>query len=1087
MRTAIRIPSHLVLCSGLMILSGAVLSAQLTTGTVQGKVTDRSGAVVQGAELVLTNVETNLVFRQSSADLGNYVFNFVPPGSYTLAARMAGFRSSSVTGILVEVNKNAVVDFTLDVGAVTESVEVSASAEIVDTQSAAVKTNVGAKMITELPTVNRNPLEMAELAPGVIVNSGGFTGGSQMLSSNGMSANVSGGRQQQNTFYLDGADNSGAFRNLGLQMPNTEAVQEVQVVTSSNSAEFGKQPGGYFNVITKSGTNEFHGSAFYFGQNSALNANTWDRNRNGLAKAPANRKQYGGTFGGRIIRDKTFFFTSFQRYTDEATSLNSTIRYPTAQFLQGDLSAYKGQLYNPDTGVPIPNNDLRGTGLIDPVSLKLGPVLFPTVQNLGDRLIWQFVAPPRSQEILAKIDHSFTHKHRIQLNTFQTWGNTKSQTGNDPVTAATISSGRQNTTSARHTWLVNANFILESQFAMATHENNTDSDPSVIGRDLSDFGAKWPQPTPGGNKYFPNIELVSSGQGPSTPQASGGLFNQKTYRAGSGATWVRGRHNFKFGFESEDSIVARNDEHDLTLFRFQGQFSNRNSFQFPSVADAAFAHSFADFMMGRIENFSTAGIIDYHFPAWSHYAFVQDQWRLNQRLTVNLGLRYEIYTPAKESSGRSSAFVAGHQSDQFPNIPLHVAFQGDKGIPEGFVNQDKNNFAPRLSAAYDVRGDGKTAIRAGFGVYYAYPAAQIRTYTTTEFPVVPNVQSSFAKLYDPWGTSESPVYTTPPTPFPPYAEYLRSYQFVPPFARIIGFDKDFTTPYSLQWNVSVEREVKNGMTVTGGYVGNRGKHLLQGVPFNYARFVNTPSGQPPNATNFQDRVPYSTMSRFSIIQETNSRSWYDAMQLSSHTRFRSLTSVVTYVYQHNRGDGGGFGGFAAADEDPTGFTTNTNNPANPRAEIGNRERLHVFRIFSIYQLPVLRHAQTWAGKMLGGWQLSGNFSYFSGDPLDVILGYDANLDAITSSPQDRPDQVGPIKYTQGSKDDKMRQWFDVPSPLKAGSGSAFAAPVITGNNLFGNLPRNAIWGPSRWKFGPGDSQGFPHYREAPRAGAGRGL
>ena len=273
-----------VRAAALAVALVTTLHAQLTTGTVQGTVQDPTGAVVPGVELTLLNVNTNLTLTQQSNAVGAYIFSNVPPGLYNLRAKLPNFKTSEITGITVEVNRNTVIDVTIGPGDLTQKVEVNAAAEIIDTQSSVVRTNVGARMILDLPSASRNPLQVAELAPGVNMNTGNLTGGSQLLGSSGISANVSGARQQQNTFYLDGADNSSVRQNEGLQMPNVEAIQEVQVVTNTNSAEYGKQPGGYFNVITKSGTNSYHGSGFFYFRAPSLNANSWQRNASGLPR-----------------------------------------------------------------------------------------------------------------------------------------------------------------------------------------------------------------------------------------------------------------------------------------------------------------------------------------------------------------------------------------------------------------------------------------------------------------------------------------------------------------------------------------------------------------------------------------------------------------------------------------------------------------------------------------------------------------------------------------------------------------------------------------------------------------------------------
>lgn len=1041
---------------GLAALSLA-LAGQQTTGTIAGVVQDISGAVAVGAEIEVTNLETALVLKTRSAADGAFLINTVPPGAYTLRARLAGFKSFEMRDIAVQVVSTVTVTVRLEPGVVSERVEVVASAETIDTQTSVVKTNVGSRLILDLPSASRNPLLAAEMAPGVEVNTGALTGGSQMLGRDGVTANVSGNRQQQNSFYLDGSDNSGGFRNSGLQTPNVEAIAEVQVITSSNSAEFGKQPGGYFNVITKSGTNELRGGAFYFGQHEALNANTWVRNRNGLDRIPAEREQFGVTAGGPVVipklyngRDRTFFFGSWQQYRDLAVNTNQNVRFPTQAMYGGDFSQFRGVLYEPRVNQPFPGNRIPAS-LIDPVTNKLVRELIPTVQNLGDTLVWEFPANVLSNEYLAKIDHNINSNHRLNFSVFQVFGSTETQNSSVPNYYPALDDTTQITSSGRHTWTQSANRVLESNFSFTQHQLNRGVPQDLVGRDLSDFGANWPIVITGGTKYLPGVN-VRDGFAASQP-GSAGEFIQQNMRIASTLAWVKGAHNIRFGFETQRSSVYSFNDFDATNISFQGRMSNRAVAVTNYAPNAVFAHSMADLVLGRYENMAAGGINEYSIPAWSNYFFLQDQWRLSRRFTLNYGLRYEFYPPPLEKNARSASFFDGHRSSKFPNAPLGLAFQGDNGIPEAFIQPDRNNWAPRIGAAYDVFGNGKLALRGAYGLYYSFPSLQIRVFSASQFPYNVRVTVNEGLVRDPWLTSTAPVFTRPPTPFPRDAnEFIRTYTFPSPTNPIAGFDPAMRTPQVHQWNLGGDYELLKGVTVNAAYVGSRGLDLIQMIPINYARYRNTPSGEPPSLTinNIISRTPYPGLSRFTVRAETSASSWYDSFQLGANVRKGGLAARFAYTYADVFGDGGGVPANGGGDEDPTGFTSGTNNPANPRAEKGRSARTTTLRAFWAYDLPVFRGAKSWKEGVFGGWQISGLVQYLSGTPFDVILGYDSNFDGISNTPQDRPDLVAPIIYAQGSADQKMQRFFDPAS---------FRAPVVNANNLFGNLPRNAMIGP----------------------------
>src|SRR5581483_9434592 len=349
-----------------LVLGTYVLFAAETTGTVQGTVTDSSGAVLPGVSLALVNKATGVRTTQTSNASGLYTFNLVPPGTYDVTGTLDGFRASTQTGVVVEINTIIRADLVMAVGGITESIEVVAQTAHVDSESAQVTNNVPEKMVSELPLSSRNTLQLGELVPGIeMANTA-----SQMTANEGTHANVNGNRRGRNVFYLDGSDNTGAFRNSALQFPNPEAVQELSVTSSSSSAEFGKQPGGVFNVITKSGTNEFHGSGFFFMRNEALDANTFNRNQNNLPVAPNRLKQGGGTLGGPVRRNKAFFFGSFQLYRDNSNNIVNDTIFPTKAALNGDFSGFNRPLYDPDSGLPLPGNIIP-QNLMDPIAKKL--------------------------------------------------------------------------------------------------------------------------------------------------------------------------------------------------------------------------------------------------------------------------------------------------------------------------------------------------------------------------------------------------------------------------------------------------------------------------------------------------------------------------------------------------------------------------------------------------------------------------------------------------------------------------------------------------------------------------------------------
>lgn len=1003
---------------GLIFITTSLL-AQDITGSIQGKITDPTGASIPNARVELISEQTNSVTSRSSNAEGNYIFNLVPPGRYTLKATATGFGPATLSGVAVEVNRATRTDIALTVGAVAESIEVSAAVSRVDTVTAQLSTSANTKMVTELPSASRNVLKFAELAPGVSITNPD----SQVLNIQGSGAEVNGNRSGRNVFYLDGSDNTASFRNSALQFPNPEAVQEVNIGTSNTSAEFGKQPGGVFNIVTKSGTNELHGSGFYYWTDSAFNANSWARNRSGSSRAPAELQQYGGTVGGPIIRDKLFFFGSYMQYRNQDAGFQNTIRYPTQAMYQGDFSQFPQQLYDPDTRQPLPGNIIPAR-LMNPVARNISQ-LIPTVANYDDRYVWSFVSPVLNNEILGKVDYNLTNNQSLMVSYFHTFGDqTLADSGGNTTLAnwgPQINDSSQHTGSVRHTWTVGPTTLIQSRFAIARHI--ADRTNANIGEDLADFGAIWPDSQEGARRYLPRIAVS---QGFTGHLGFLSLFDQNNYRFGSTVSHVWGKHNLRFGGEAQKDTVAQFNDYDGENFSFDGRSSSLGRGQ------NVFGYAMADFLMGRVASFSTSGILDYSLSNWAYFFFIQDEWRVLPRLTLTPGLRYELYSPVSEANNKASAFLYGHQSNQYPTAPLHMAFLGDQGIPNGFTKQDKNNFAPRLGLAYDVSGNGKTVIRGGFGVYYMYNPMQIRMWNAEGNPWRPSAQGGEANLSDPWGTSTTVVYNQSPTPFNPDPNL---FQYPPRLNNVVGFNDEFVTPYSLQWNISAAHDFAGKVTLEAAYVGNRGKHLLQMLPGNYPAYG-------PGATlgNVENRRPIAGYSHVSIIH-SRANSWYDAFQFSADTRlFKGLTSRLTYVYASN---------FNINEADPTGNSNQqTTNPLNWDMDKAPDGPKQVFRAFYIYDIPFLANSKSLVGKIAGAWQVAGSVWARSGTPVNVTLGEDRNYDANTT---DRPDITAPVQYNTGDTDSQMRQFVNNPEVFVPGAVGAF-----------GNLARNALRGPGAW-------------------------
>jgi outer membrane receptor protein involved in Fe transport len=1019
-----------------LMLVPLVAVAQETTGAVRGEVTDSSSARVAEVRIELTNTETGTVYRQSSNMEGLYTFNLIPPGAYSIRASLPGFQTFTMSGIRVEVNRTTQVNLRLELGSVTEVVEVEATLAAIETATANVNTNVERKYVVDLPSASRNALGMAVMAPGVVLRNAD----SQVMNTTGASANVNGLRRTANVFYMDGSDNTGTFRNTALQFPNPEAVQEVQVSTASTSAEFGKQPGGIFNIVTRSGTNDLHGAGFFFFRNQNLNANTWDRNRSGAERPIDDQKQIGGVLGGPVIRNKTFFFGSGMVYRRNNPRFMNNRQVPTGALLSGDFSQFNRPLYHPDSGAPLPNNRIPAS-LLDPVAARLAERL-PLVSNLGERLIWDFNEATQNHETLAKVDHNFSDKHQSNVSIMNTWGGSEEFTGlgNEIPTWGPVSvDSRQVTIAGRHVWTLSPNSVAQFRYTASQHiadRNNY----AIQGTSLEDLGANFPLGSPNAIKHLPRINISD---GFSASFGSISYFKQMNQRFGGTMSLIRGRHNIKFGIESQRSAVRQSLLSDRATFGFDGRSSSRPAVGNPQGI-GVFGYAMADFVTGRSSAFSHIGTRDYNILNWSHFLFIQDEWRITPRLTLTPGLRYEFYQPPREIDGRASGFLQGHQSNQYPNAPVGLAFQGDAGVQMGFVRQDWTNFAPRLGIAWDVTGDGRTAIRAGGGLYFSYNSLQLPMWNSERVPWEPSANGGETlSLVNPWTTSRTIVYDRPPTPF---SLNPNDFNYPARLVNLIGYDNNWHTPYTGQWTLSIEREIVQGVSVNAGYVANRGMHFWQSLEGNLPLWADNATLQ-----NVEIRRPIPGFGAVDMMH-SRTRSWYDSFQFSANTRrYKGLVTRLIYVY----------GKALAVEPEDRGSGGNLR-PANPlnadgeKAEEGNR---HTTRGFFVYDFPFVARSNSFLGRVLGNWQLSGTLEMQSRNRINATIGEDWNRDGVAG---DRPDVTGPITYTSGTRDERMARFFDT---------SVFRNPSI--RNTFGNLGRNAMWGAGMWRSDAALLKNFP--------------
>jgi len=1004
----------------LLVLGCTCASAQVTTASLGGTVTDASGASIPDARVTILNSATGFTQTANTGGNGAFLLPRLPVGNYQLRVEKSGFGTYVQDGIALTVGQQANEIITLQVGALNEKVEVSANAELVTTGTATLGQLVGEKQIVDLPLDGRMVQNLVFISAGTINVTNNYCG----LGCEGgvypgeQYAAVNGGGPNGVNYQLDGAGHNDTYLNMNLPFPNPDAVEEFNLETSNISAEYGNAISGIVNVVTKSGTNEIHGSAFEFVRNGSMNA----RNFFAPTHDELTRNQFGGSVGGPIVKNRLFYFGTYQGTRINIAPEGQIAFVPTEAERKGDFSSLLSQgtqLVDPVTSQPYANNQIP-TSQLSPVSQYLLQHI-PLPNGPGSQLTYANATTVQNEDqFMTKFDYN-AGKSQLSGRYFFTdyrQPPTLPSAGNVLQATAYGSAVRVQNMAITHSYTMSPALLLSTWFGWNQQSGGTRSSAPFS---FQDAGVAIAHPT------IPELVVdVNGGFYLNTNHFSNSTRGDWSIR--ETVTWMKGGHELHFGGEA---LRIRAPQANQYLQNGEYTFS-----------DSLSGDNTADFLLGRVSQFVQGGGIFLNLVGTKWSGFVQDNWRVNSRLTLNLGVRWDPYFPYTEREGRNICFDPGATtaSARYPNAPLGLLYGGshhDPGCPANSVNSNIGNLGPRVGFAYRLTQDGKTSVRGGIGMYYQPPETVSQQDVAGVAPFGPIITLNDVSFQDPYGSAGIP------NPFP--ANYgprtPGSDAPIPLPATIYGvFPKDFRIPEVTTWNLTVERQLPAGLVLRAAYLANKGTHLFGTTDQKPTQQANPAVYVPGNSTigNTQDRRLYPNFGLIGLMASVNNSN-YNALQLNLEKRFsHGLQVLANYTWSKSLDDFAPTNNFAGTD------------PFNRRFDYGRSDDdiPNNFKFSAVWEIPHMGVGRI-AGAILNGWQANTIVGWQSGFVFNVISGLDNSFSGTGWGPEDRADFLGGKATLCQSRphDQLITEFFDT---------SKFTANAI---GTFGNFGKNNMRGP----------------------------
>lgn len=1036
------------------LLSGPAVWAQ-STAQINGTVRDQTGAVVPNVEVTATQTDTGVRRNATTDASGSYTLPSLPVGRYRLEAGAKGFRTYVQTGIVLQVDDNSVINPVLDIGQISDQVQVEAAVAQVETRNTGISEVMDSTRVVELPLNGRQVTDLIVLSGAATVSATtGFVRNYPTVN-----ISVAGGMHNGLTYLLDGASHNDPINGLNLALPFPDALQEFKLETSSLLAQYGQHSAGTVNAITKSGTNDFHGDVFEFLRNGDLNA----RNIFATSHDTLKRNQFGGTVGGRIIKNKLFFFAGYQGTRIRATPVPQFATLPTAAMLAGDWTTITSPQCNGGRQImlkaPFVNNRISSSQYSPVAVAIMNSGQFPNATNPCGQVAFGIKPSTNENFTLVKIDYQITEKHsffgRYELAHLvdppaYTPGNllTTGQATNGPYTTyPVINDWQTQSLVLGDTYLISTSMVSSFRAALLRPTNFRGNPPKELAPESVGIQGIY---EPVANRIL-GLSVSGGfsigGQGGNVP----GLTNATGLQFSEDLSWVKGAHQLGFGVNYIHSILNAS-----------AYTSAAGVFAFTAANTGL---GLGDFMLGDVNTYTQAGVARYEFGGNYIGTYVQDTWKLNPRFTVNVGLRWDPFLPMYWRDGQDfhyeqQWFDQGVHSTVYPNAPVGVLYSGDQGVPNSGKNEPNQwwHFSPRLGLAWDPKGDSRMTIRASYGLFRDY----------ADLYQSENVRSS-----PPWNGAlviQSPSFSNPWLGYPggnPFPVTVDKNTTFPTAAQWLNVPLNLPSVYVHQWNFSVQKQIGTWL-LTANYIGNQVIHLLNTIEINPAVYlpggscvINGKTYTPCSsvANTQQRRVlslenPGQGQYYSDLIQEdaSGTLSYNGVLLTAQHRLSNGLTVQANYTWSHciNTGTNQIF----AAGGSDAPYTE-----ARLRANRGNCaglevDRRHNFNLSTVYATP--RFSNSFARLLGTGWQVSGIVKILSGSYFSISSGIDSALSGIALD--ERPNQVLAKPYSSSKS-------------IGLYLNPAAFAQAATG--VYGNMGPNTIQGPRFFGIDLGLVRKFP--------------